>query len=109
MPEVIERYPDGDMFEELPAWGFYIRHVRGLRMTNFHSTPMCSPTRAALLTGRQHHSVHMGGIPEGANTFPGYDSVIPKSAAVSTFSPSDWAIALRSSPFFSRSAVSFTR
>ena len=53
----------------------------GLKYNQFHTTALCSPTRAALLTGRQHHSVHMGGIPEGANTFPGYDSVIPKSAA----------------------------
>ncbi len=53
----------------------------GLRYNQFHTTALCSPTRAALLTGRNHHSVHMGGIPEGANSFPAYDSVIPKSAA----------------------------
>jgi arylsulfatase A-like enzyme len=53
----------------------------GLRFNQFHTTALCSPTRAALLTGRNHHAVHMGGIPEAANVFPGYDSVIPKEAA----------------------------
>ncbi|MDH4384367.1 MAG: arylsulfatase [Caulobacter sp.] len=53
----------------------------GLRYNQFHTTALCSPTRAALLTGRNHHAVHMGGIPEGANSFPGYDSVIPRSSA----------------------------
>lgn len=55
--------------------------ARGLRFNQFHTTALCSPTRAAMLTGRNHHTVHMGGIPEGANVFPGYDSVIPKEAA----------------------------
>jgi len=54
---------------------------RGLRYNQFHTTALCSPTRAALLTGRQHHAVHMGGITEIANSFPGYDSVIPPEAA----------------------------
>lgn len=54
---------------------------RGLRFNQFHTTALCSPTRAALLTGRNHHSVHMGGITEGALSFPGYDSVVPKEAA----------------------------
>jgi arylsulfatase len=53
----------------------------GLRYNQFHTTALCSPTRAALLTGRNHHSVHMGAISEIAVGFPGYDSVIPKSAA----------------------------
>ena len=53
----------------------------GLLYNQFHTTALCSPTRAALLTGRNHHSVHMGGIPEGANSFPAYDSVIPRSSA----------------------------
>ena len=53
----------------------------GLRYNQFHTTALCSPTRAALLTGRNHHVAHMGGIPENANTFPGYDSVVPKSSA----------------------------
>ncbi len=53
----------------------------GLRYNQFHTTALCSPTRAALLTGRNHHAVHCGGIPEIANSFPGYDSVIPPEAA----------------------------
>ena len=52
----------------------------GLRYNQFHTTALCSPTRAALLTGRNHHAVHMGGITEIANSFPGYDSAIPKEA-----------------------------
>ena len=55
--------------------------ANGVRFNQFHTTALCSPTRAAMLTGRNHHTVHMGGIPEGANVFPGYDSVIPKEAA----------------------------
>ena len=54
---------------------------RGLLYNQFHTTALCSPTRAALLTGRQHHTVHMGGITEIANSFPGYDSAIPVEAA----------------------------
>ncbi len=53
----------------------------GLRFNQFHTTALCSPTRAALLTGRNHHSVHMGGITEIANSFPGYDSAIPPETA----------------------------
>ena len=54
---------------------------RGLRFNQFHTTALCSPTRAAVLTGRNHHAVHMGGITEIANSFPGYDSAIPPEAA----------------------------
>jgi arylsulfatase len=53
----------------------------GLRYTNFHSTALCSPTRAALITGRNHHSVGFGVISEQATGFPGYDSFIPKDKA----------------------------
>jgi arylsulfatase len=53
----------------------------GLRYNQFHTTAMCSPTRAALLTGRNHHTAHMGNICEIAYGFPGYDSVIPQSTA----------------------------
>ena len=49
----------------------------GLRYTNFHSTALCSPTRAALITGRNHHSVGFGVVDEIATGFPGYDSIIP--------------------------------
>jgi arylsulfatase A-like enzyme len=53
----------------------------GLRYTRFHTTALCSPTRQALLTGRNHHAVGMGGITEIATSAPGYTSIRPKSAA----------------------------
>jgi arylsulfatase A-like enzyme len=53
----------------------------GLRYTRFHTTALCSPTRAALLTGRNHHSVGMGAITEMATSAPGYSSIRPKSKA----------------------------
>src|SRR6202045_270002 len=57
----------------------------GLRYTQFHSTALCSPTRAALITGRNHHSVAYGVICELSTGFPGYDSVIgPESATIGT-------------------------
>jgi arylsulfatase A-like enzyme len=49
----------------------------GLRYTNFHSTSLCSPTRAALITGRNHHSVGFGVVGEITTGYPGYDSIIP--------------------------------
>ena len=51
----------------------------GLRYTQFHTTALCSPTRAALLTGRNHHSNATGVIMELATGFPGYNSLMPKS------------------------------
>ena len=57
----------------------------GLRYTQFHSTALCSPTRAALITGRNHHSVGFGVITEMSTGYPGYNSVIgPESATVGT-------------------------
>ena len=53
----------------------------GLRYTNFHSTALCSPTRAALITGRNHHSVGFGVVAEQATGYPGYDSFITKDKA----------------------------
>jgi len=53
----------------------------GLRYNRFHTTALCSPTRQALLTGRNHHAVGMGGITEIATSAPGYSSIRPKSAA----------------------------
>ena len=50
----------------------------GLRYTQFHSTALCSPTRAALITGRNHHSVGFGVVSEQATGFPGYNSIIPE-------------------------------
>ncbi len=55
----------------------------GLRYNQFHSTALCSPTRAALITGRNHHSVGFGVITEQSTGFPGYDSIIgPESATI---------------------------
>ncbi len=54
---------------------------RGLRYNQFHTTALCSPTRAALLTGRNHHSVSTGVVEELATGFPGYTAILPKSAA----------------------------
>jgi arylsulfatase A-like enzyme len=53
----------------------------GLRYIQFHSTALCSPTRAALITGRNHHSVGFGVIAEQATGYPGYDSIIEKNSA----------------------------
>jgi len=55
----------------------------GLRYIQFHSTALCSPTRAALITGRNHHSVGFGVIGELSTGYPGYDSVIgPENATI---------------------------
>ncbi|ABV92681.1 sulfatase [Dinoroseobacter shibae DFL 12 = DSM 16493] len=53
----------------------------GLRFTAIHSTALCSPTRAGLLTGRNHHTVGFGVISESSTGFPGYNSVITKDKA----------------------------
>ena len=53
----------------------------GLKYTRFHTTALCSPTRQALLTGRNHHSVGMGAITEMATSAPGNNSIRPKSKA----------------------------
>jgi arylsulfatase A-like enzyme len=55
--------------------------ANGLKYNRFHTTALCSPTRQALLTGRNHHSVGMGGITEIATSAPGYSSIRPNSAA----------------------------
>jgi len=53
----------------------------GLKLSRFHTTALCSPTRAALLSGRNHHTVGMGGITEIATSAPGYTSVRPNTCA----------------------------
>jgi arylsulfatase A-like enzyme len=53
----------------------------GLKFNRFHTTALCSPTRAALLSGRNHHSVGMGGITELATSAPGYNSIRPNTCA----------------------------
>ena len=55
--------------------------ANGLSYTNFHSTALCSPTRAALITGRNHHSVGFGVVSEAASGYPGYDSVISQDSS----------------------------
>ncbi len=54
----------------------------GLKYTRFHTTALCSPTRGALLTGRNHHSCGTGVIIEMGTGFPGYTGIIPKSTAM---------------------------
>ncbi|MGC1987733.1 MAG: arylsulfatase, partial [Candidatus Acidiferrales bacterium] len=53
----------------------------GLKYNRFHTTALCSPTRQACLTGRNHHTVGMGGITEMATSAPGYSSVLPNTCA----------------------------
>ena len=55
--------------------------AKGLKYNRFHTTALCSPTRAALLSGRNHHSVGMGGITEIATSAPGYNSIRPNTCA----------------------------
>ena len=55
--------------------------TNGLKYNRFHTTALCSPTRQALLTGRNHHTVNMGGITEIATSAPGYTSIRPKNCA----------------------------
>jgi arylsulfatase A-like enzyme len=54
----------------------------GLRYTNFHTTSLCSPTRASLLTGRNHHAVGMGTLANYDMGYPGYRGIITKDAAM---------------------------
>jgi arylsulfatase A-like enzyme len=65
----------------IPTPAFDALARAGLRYNSFHTTAMCSPTRAALLTGRNHHAVASGAITNLAIDEAGYTSVIPKSAA----------------------------
>ena len=60
----------------------------GLRFTRFHTTALCSPTRATLLSGRNHHTVGMGGITEIATSAPGYSSVRPEHVPTAGGDPS---------------------
>src|SRR5512145_330341 len=53
--------------------------ANGLRYNQFHTTALCSPTRAALITGRNHHSTATGNIMEFATGYPGYNSLMPRS------------------------------
>ena len=55
--------------------------ANGLKFSRFHTTALCSPTRAALMSGRNHHTVGMGGITEIATSAPGYNSLRPNTCA----------------------------
>ena len=55
--------------------------ANGLRYTNFNSTALCSPTRTAIITGRNHHSMGFGVVAEQATGFPGYDSFMTRDKA----------------------------
>ena len=57
-------------------------HEQGIGYNRFHTTAMCSPTRASLLTGRNHHRIGNGQIAELANDWDGYSGQIPKSSAL---------------------------
>ena len=61
--------------------------ARGLKFNRFHTTALCAPTRAALLTGRNHHSVGMGVITELATSAPGYSSIRPNTCRAAAADP----------------------
>lgn len=86
-PNVVIVVLDDLGFAQLGCFGSDIRtpHIdalaaSGLRYDRFHVTALCSPTRAALLTGRNHHTVGMGFLSELALAYPGYTGAIPRSA-----------------------------
>jgi len=88
-PNVVVVVLDDVGFAQLGCFGSDLATPRldalaagGLRYSNFHTTALCSPTRACLLTGRNHHSVGMGRITDLATGFPGYDARIPRSAGM---------------------------
>lgn len=87
-PDVVVIVLDDLGFAHLGAYGSDIATpaidglaAAGLRYNRFHVTALCSPTRAALLTGRNHHAVGMGFLVDIPIAFPGYDARVPKSAA----------------------------
>ncbi|HXU34747.1 MAG TPA: sulfatase-like hydrolase/transferase, partial [Blastocatellia bacterium] len=87
-PNVIYLVLDDVGYAQLGCYGSEIQTPNldriaagGLRYTNFHTTSLCSPSRACLLTGDNHHSNHMGVITEAATGYPGYDGRMPRSQA----------------------------
>jgi len=87
-PNVIYLVLDDVGYAQLGCYGSEIQTPNldriaagGLRYTNFHTTSLCSPSRACLLTGDNHHSNHLGVITEAATGYPGYDGRMPKSQA----------------------------
>lgn len=86
-PNVVMIVLDDLGFADFGCYGSHIStpHIdqiaaQGLRYSNFHVTAVCAPTRACLLTGRNHHAVGMGSLSDFPMGFPGYDGHIPKSA-----------------------------
>ena len=84
-PNVLVLLLDDVGFAQLGCFGSDIRTPNfdrlaagGLRYRDFHTTAICSPTRACLLTGRNHHSNGVGIIQEMATGFPGYNGRVPK-------------------------------
>jgi arylsulfatase A-like enzyme len=111
-PNVVVIVLDDLGFGQLGAFGSHIATPTidrlaggGLRYNRFHVTSLCSPTRAALLTGRNHHAVGMGFLSDIPIGFPGYDGRIPRSAATlprvlrdagySTFAVGKWHLTPR--------------
>lgn len=88
-PNVLLVVLDDAGFGQLGCYGSDIAtpHIdelaaHGLRYSAFHTTSLCSPTRASLLTGRNHHTVGMGSLVERGTGFPGYHARIPASCAM---------------------------
>ncbi len=86
-PNVVMIVLDDTGFAQLGCYGSDIATpaiddlaARGIRLTNFHTTAVCSPTRACLLTGRNHHRVGVGMLPDMPMNFPGYTARIPDEA-----------------------------
>jgi arylsulfatase A-like enzyme len=87
-PNVIYLVLDDVGYAQLGCYGSEIQTPNldrlaagGLRYSNFHTTSLCSPSRACLLTGHNHHTNHLGVITEAATGYPGYDGRMPRSQA----------------------------
>src|SRR3974390_790643 len=76
--------------------GFQRLADNGLRYNMFHTTALCSPSRASLITGRNHHSVASGSITEMATGYPGYNSLVSKSAGSVGAALKDFGLQTRS-------------
>ncbi|WP_052134536.1 arylsulfatase [Sphingomonas sp. 37zxx] len=106
-PNVLVWMLDDVGFAQLSSYGGLVETPNidrvaqsGLRYTNYHTAPICSASRAALLTGRNPHSVHVGGHSGAPLPFPGYDGIVPaedgtiaanlKQAGYRTFALGKW-------------------
>ena len=111
-PNVVVVLLDDTGFAQLGCFGSDIETptfdrlaADGLRYQRFHVTALCSPTRACILTGRNHHAVGMGFLTDIPTGFPGYDGRLPRNAAAlprilrnsgySTFAVGKWHLAPR--------------